>query len=139
MVVFRIDSAQQRICHYKCPADTHVAVSLPQLINCHIYSLPFLPALILRVERNLHTFVYGHKLGTTHPNTAYGIVPAIVGSEERKSCIRNFHTGAGWRLEFFLSGKATQLFVPDVNFHHSAARGQFSHPCHNTFCQQKQC
>ena len=35
MIVFRIDSAQQRICHYKRPADTHVAISLPQLINCN--------------------------------------------------------------------------------------------------------
>lgn len=35
MIVFRIDSAQQRICHYKRPADTHVAIPLPQLINCN--------------------------------------------------------------------------------------------------------
>ena len=88
MAIPNIDMTEGRVAVHKRSANAHVAVPLPQPINCGIDPLPLIPFLILRIQRQLDIIQSFHKDGTSQTNTADRPPPCVIFLKKGKAYFR---------------------------------------------------
>ena len=137
MIVIGIDPAKQRVHAHHGPADAHVAVPLPQPVNCLVDLLPLVPPPVIRIQGEL--LLRGlHQTGAPDADAPHRPGPVIAPLEQGHPNLRHFLAGAGRAGQLLLPAIGAELRVADRDLHHGAAGGQFPHPGTDALCQQQQ-